>query len=351
MQASGVPVKFPIPFANSAGGSFKRAIPVSSQIGIQQGAASLTDGFPPLNFQPIASGGVPPFGADVNGILFEISAWSQWQQVGGPIVYDATQQASVGGYPEGAIVQSAIVPGKQWLSTTDNNTTSPDAFGAGWVTPPGMMPSGTPIPSFSSTVLPGCVLANGLSIGNAASGASTASPQMFFLFCAVWLQFSQSECPVRSGGTIVARGANPIADFAANRTIDTPPMQGSGVKGVDTMGGTVTALLSGVPVQTGGTTIPGSLVGENLHTLTTTELAAHTHSNSLNDPGHLHSSNNFFQTGSSGGVGGGGAFGSNLTANTSTNGTGVTLTNASQGGGAAHNNVDRDYLVYWNLVL
>ena len=38
----------------------KNLIPVPSQIGITPGAASFTDGFPPLTATPIGSGGIPP---------------------------------------------------------------------------------------------------------------------------------------------------------------------------------------------------------------------------------------------------------------------------------------------------
>ncbi|KAA1174648.1 hypothetical protein FP026_29625, partial [Rhizobium tropici] len=73
MKASDIPVKFPIPFAASAGGGYIRAIPQASQIGITNGAASLTDGFPPLTFLPVGAGGTPPWGQDFNGILNEIT--------------------------------------------------------------------------------------------------------------------------------------------------------------------------------------------------------------------------------------------------------------------------------------
>src|SRR6185437_15933104 len=130
MQASSVPAKFPIPWANSAGGGFVRPIPTASQIGIQNGAASLTDGFPPLNATPIASGGVPPFMQDTNGILKQITQWLQWTQAGAPVAWDSTFSSEIGGYPQGAIVASATVAGKFWLSTADNNTSNPDLGGA-----------------------------------------------------------------------------------------------------------------------------------------------------------------------------------------------------------------------------
>jgi hypothetical protein len=131
INASAVPPKFPIPWGNSAGSSYIHSIPKTSQIGIQNGAASLTDGFPPLTFLPVGAGGAPPFGSDFNGILMQITQWAQWQAAGGPIVYDSAFSSSIGGYPLGAVLSSAT-PGNLWFNTVDNNTTDPDTGGAGW---------------------------------------------------------------------------------------------------------------------------------------------------------------------------------------------------------------------------
>lgn len=134
MQQSNLPAqKFSIPWANGAGGGFIRTIPTASQIGITNGAASLTDGFPPLNFVPIGSGGVPPFGQDFNGIFQEITAWNRWQQAGGVVPYDATFQGLIGGYPKGALIASGTTANLLWMSTTDNNVTDPDTGGSGWI--------------------------------------------------------------------------------------------------------------------------------------------------------------------------------------------------------------------------
>lgn len=130
MLAANIPAKFNIPFGNNAGGSFIRTIPQASQIGIQDGAASLADGFPPLTMNPV---GTPPFGQDMNGILFESTSWARWYSAGGPVPFDATFSAAVGGYPKGSQVASATTFGVWWLSTVDGNTTDPDAAGAGWV--------------------------------------------------------------------------------------------------------------------------------------------------------------------------------------------------------------------------
>lgn len=139
--------KFSIPFGNTAGGTYKQVpIPTASQIGVTNGAASLTDGFPPLNFQSVASGGVPPRGKDMNGILYEITGWNRWQQAGGPIQYDAGFSTAIGGYPAGAVLMSNPA-GVYWLSTVNNNTSNPDAAGAGWVH---LMPVKAPDPTDDS---------------------------------------------------------------------------------------------------------------------------------------------------------------------------------------------------------
>lgn len=128
MQASNVPSKSAVPFATSG---TKNTIPVASQIGVTPGLASFTDGFPPLTMTPLAAGGVPPYGADFNGILNFLSSAVRWAQAGAGYGYDAAFSAAVGGYPKGAILLNAAGTGF-WLSTVDNNTTNPDASGAGW---------------------------------------------------------------------------------------------------------------------------------------------------------------------------------------------------------------------------
>lgn len=132
MRISDIPGKLAVAFAQFAGGGFIRPIPTASQIGVTDGAASLHDGFVPKNAQPISAGGVPPDIRDMNGILYEISAWTRWTNAGGPVFFDAVFAADVGGYPEGAIVQSAAVNGKLFCSKIDNNSTDPDADATNW---------------------------------------------------------------------------------------------------------------------------------------------------------------------------------------------------------------------------
>ena len=133
MQFSNAPGKIPLPFAASGG---KNTIPQQSQILITPGAASLTDGFPPLTRTLISAGGVPPSGLDMNGILYETTAISTWANAGAGYKFDSTfaGNSAVGGYPATARVARSDGLG-YWINTVDNNTTDPESSGAaaaGW---------------------------------------------------------------------------------------------------------------------------------------------------------------------------------------------------------------------------
>ncbi len=134
MDAAQIPAKFPLIFGfDAATAQLTQPIPMPTQTGPNVGRASLTVGFPPITFNDPAAGGIWPDGRDVNGILYMLSAVAQWQQAGGQWIYDSAFQSSVGGYPVGSIVASAISQGRFWISTADNNTTNPDTGGAGWL--------------------------------------------------------------------------------------------------------------------------------------------------------------------------------------------------------------------------
>lgn len=131
MLLTSAPTPFPKPFGDSAGAGYIRPIPTASQISVTPGAASLTDGFVPLNFTEIPAGGVAIDGQDMNGILKEITAAVQWLQAGGFPTYDSTFQTAIGGYPAGAAILNSNANGF-WISTVDNNLTNPNTGGAGW---------------------------------------------------------------------------------------------------------------------------------------------------------------------------------------------------------------------------
>lgn len=109
----------------------------------------------------------------------------------------------------------------------------------------------------------GWVLADGGSIGNAASGATNrANADTEALFTLFWNSMADAQAPV-SGG----RGAGAAADFAINKNLTIPDMRGR------------------VPVGTGGTqpAVHGSQDGFETHTLIIAEMPAHDHDYSVNN--------------------------------------------------------------------
>lgn len=360
MDSASIPPKFPIVWGTSAGSAYIRSIPEASQIGIQNCAASLTDGFPPLTFTPSSAGGCPPFGQDFNGILKQVTQWSQWVQASGPIFYDSAFAASIGGYPKGAILSSTIVPGYRWLSTTENNATDPDAGGAGWVQDPGQVPTGTPTQSLSTTIPYGYVSANGATIGNGSSNATgRANADTQFLFAYVWTNCTNAICPIyTSGGTSSTRGASAAADYAANKAIAVWNMNGSALMGADSQDGTSSTNLSNVPVTSGSRTAPGSILGENLHTLSTTEIPSHIHTGTTGTNNtslsHTHGISGISLATPNTGIGFEVANpGNNVLSTTNNSSLDHThsFTSNATGGGGSHNTVPRSTIVYWNLKL
>ena len=92
----------------------------------------MVDGFPAETMTPIASGGVPPSGQDVNGILYQLSQHQVWLNSGGMYAYSASHATNIGGYPIGVVLQSADGQ-SAWLNTVDGNMTDPDGgSAAGW---------------------------------------------------------------------------------------------------------------------------------------------------------------------------------------------------------------------------
>lgn len=363
MQLSNIPTRFSKVWAVSAAGAYIRTVPVDSQIGIQDGAASFTDGFVPDNFTPVSAGGVPPFGQDFNGLLNVMTAWQQWNQAGGPVSYNSTFSTAVSGYPLGAVLNSSVVLGAQWYSTVDGNTTNPDdpLTSSGW-TRVGL-PAGAP-QEFLGAVPTGFVAMRGdQTIGSAASGATTAADNTIFLYIANW---SNSQLSIfTSAGGASTRGANAIADFNANKRLQMPDGRGASMIGVDVGSSTY---LNGVPVVAGNTTTPGSTFGENLHTLIIAELAVHDHGVYLKDNQHSHSitPQTFRGVSTSGsataimGFGQGtdgsyplgptGTSSSNITIG-SVNGVANDNKTASVGSGTAHNTVQRSLGVNWGQKL
>lgn len=219
MQEAQIPVtKFQVPFANSAVAPYVlNPIPVDSQIGVTAGAASLHDGFPPVNFIPVSAGGTPFFGKDMNGILLMISSWVWWANGGNSILpYDATYQTAVGGYAKGAFVAHPVTAGLYYRSTADSNVTNPTSGGAGWE-------------SFglgASGVTPGSYTLANITVGSdgrvtsAANGsvpASGVTPGTYLL--ANIIVGSDGRITAAGNGSVPASGVTPGSYTLTNITV------------------------------------------------------------------------------------------------------------------------------------
>jgi hypothetical protein len=106
-------------------------IPIPSQITSVVNQASFTDGFPPSTMTPEASGGLPFFGQDMNGIMYMMTANIAALAAGAFPVFSATRASAIGGYPQGCLVAMDSGNG-YWLSIIAANSNDPDTGGAGW---------------------------------------------------------------------------------------------------------------------------------------------------------------------------------------------------------------------------
>ena len=149
-----------------------------------------------------------------------------------------------------------------------DNPAPPSGGGGIVVTADEVFQTGDPIWRLRTGTMSGFVRMNGLTLGSAASGATEyanalASP----LFAFLWNNLPNSIAAVSTG-----RGASSTADFAANKTIVIPTMQGYLTAGVDDMGttsaGKIQAITTCTPNGTNGiipvSSATGIAVGQNV---------------------------------------------------------------------------------------
>lgn len=128
----------------------------------------------------------------------------------------------------------------------------------------------------------GFVRDNGRTIGSATSGATErANADCAALYTFIWTNFNDTTCPVTGG-----RGASAAADFSANKPIQLPDKRGMVLGGLADMGNSDSGRLNGIPVVSGSITTAGSVIGENLHYLSLSELPQHNHG--VNETPHSH---------------------------------------------------------------
>lgn len=136
-----------------------------------------------------------------------------------------------------------------------------------------LLSTGRILPGLENETLPGFVRLNGRTIGNTLSSATErADDDTSDLFAFLWNKLANAQAPV-SGG----RGGSAAADFAANKRITLPDWRACSIVGFEDMGNTANNLTANVPFVTGDAITPGSILGENTHTLVLGELPSHTH--------------------------------------------------------------------------
>ena len=118
------PVYNPVPFARDG---LKNIIPVDEA----SNRASMIKGFPAETMRPLASGGIPPTGQDVNGILYQLSSHQVFLNAGGLYKFNAAYANAIGGYSLGAVLQlddglSSVI------CILQGNMGNPNSSMAGW---------------------------------------------------------------------------------------------------------------------------------------------------------------------------------------------------------------------------
>lgn len=215
------------------------------------------------------------------------------------------------------------------ITFTSETTTGFHRAGSGII---GVTLVGTELGTFTSAGWSGGVSGKGAApIASILDFAGSSAPS-FWLLC-----FGQAISRTTYSALFGVIGTT-YGPGDGSTTFNVPDLRGRVTAGVDNMGGVAAGRLT-VTYFGGNASILGTTGGLESHTLITAEIPSHTHANSLNDPGHLH-----------GGVlahaGINAAAGVNPasppdyvsagTTNTAAAVTGMTITNAAQGGGGAH---------------
>lgn len=168
----------------------------------------------------------------------------------------------------------------------------------------------------------GWLYADSETIGDASSGADFADTRYLSLFYELWTDYLDAELPILTSlGGASTRGASAAADWALHKRMTLPYLNGRAAIARDNQGGTSANVITDAQADlTGGT------FGEETHTLTVAELAAHTH------------------TLDSGTAGGGAAVNTKIDPTATT-----TATTNSTGSDDPHNNVQPSFFAYWQI--
>jgi microcystin-dependent protein len=150
--------------------------------------------------------------------------------------------------------------------------------------------------------------------------------------------------------TEIAAGNSFYNNGNGTTTFGVGDLRGRVIAGKDDMGGSAASRLT--TAATGFTTTTlGAAGGAETITLTTAQIPSHSHANTLNDPGHAHTTTaSSGNAGLNAGIGGTTVAGPVSTSSTIASTTGISINNASAGSGNAHGNVQPtmicNYILY-----
>lgn len=131
-------------------------IPVPDQTGVLVGAASFSTGFPPATRTDPEAGGIPPYGQDMNGILYMLSVYAAIMQAGQIVPWNTDAATAFGGYAKGARLASIATAGLSFENNLAGNATDPDVTVANWIASRPLFRTTAPAAAtFDDIVLPG----------------------------------------------------------------------------------------------------------------------------------------------------------------------------------------------------
>lgn len=208
-----------------------------------------------------------------------------------PIVLDASGRVPMFYLADGSIKIRLTDDSGVTVMAADNLLVigpSSGGGGGGGVDPNTVLQTGDILARFGTGAHAGFLPCNGSTMGSGTSGSTYAAAENQALFEYLW---STTVLQVFAGGT-PSRGATANADWTANKRIVLPDLRGRTIAGVDDMGATAAGRLSSTYFGTSAIVL-GAAGGTESHTLTTAQLASHSHpiggSTGGQSQSHLHS--------------------------------------------------------------
>lgn len=123
------------PFGDDANPATINEIPEAPRPSDEPQQATWSTGFPLVTMTFLGAGGLPPFGQDMNGVLYAISSHAAFAGSGGQYKWSDEYVSAKGGYFKGAVLQSDDGL-SAYVSTIDGNTknfnSDPSVIGNQW---------------------------------------------------------------------------------------------------------------------------------------------------------------------------------------------------------------------------